>query len=229
MKDSAFKPNVYSISYDDKSDGYVVSTGQGVMLKSEALLELCQGILKFMDTYSDEDIEKTNIKNQEAWFTSMYTGYDPLDDPYHTCHFKKNAHLKEGIVYVFQDRASGHVRAVKTTEKSYESSIRSKQTASFEGIKILYKTTTKHQNLLSEFLNVKAEHIRNNQEYLLNEEYLDDLNKWINTDVKVTRYKCKNCKDIISSLETNSYTRCSKCYSNFCSVDCWNEHVCNGK
>jgi hypothetical protein len=135
----------------------------------------------------------------------------------------------EGIVYVFKDNASGHVRAVKTTEKSYGNSVKSKQSSSFEGIKILYKTTTKHQNLLSEFLNINAKRIRNDPEYVMNEEYLDDLNKWIKTEVKITRYKCKNCKDIISSLEDSSYIRCSICFSNFCTIDCWNNHSCKTK
>lgn len=51
---------------------------------------------------------------------------------------------KEGIVYLFKDIDSGYVRAVKTTENSDESSVKSKQSSSFEGIKNLYKTATKH-------------------------------------------------------------------------------------
>ena len=227
MKNPAFKSDIYSISFDEKSNGYIVSFVDGNILSSKELIELCQGILKFINTYTDEEIERENKKRQEEWFASMYTDNNPLDDPYHICYFKKNAHLKEGIVYVFQDKASGHVRAIKTTEKSYESSMRSKQSSSFEGIKILYKTSTKHQNLLSEFLNIHAERIRNNPQYVMDEEYLDDMNKWIKNEVKVTRYKCKNCKNIINSMEDRSYIRCSKCFSNFCTVNCWNEHTCS--
>lgn len=229
MADSKFKPDIYSISYNEKSNGYVVSHGHGTMLTSEALLDLCQGILNFINTYTDEDIEKENERNSEEWYSSLYSESNYLDEPYHVCHFKKNAHLKEGIVYVFQDKASGHVRSVKTTEKSYENSVKNKQSSSFEGIKILYKTNTKHQNLLSEFFNSNAEHIRNNPDYVSNEEYREDFMKWILSDVKITRYKCKSCKDTINSLENRSYIRCSKCFSNFCSVDCWDEHICTAK
>ncbi len=229
MKNSNFKPDIYSISYDEKSNGYIVSVVNGNILSSKELVDLCQGVLNFINTYTDQDIESLNKKRNEEWFATTYTEYNPLDNPYHICYFKKNAHLKEGIVYVFQDIASGHVRAVKTSKKSYESSVKSKQSSSFEGIKILYKTATKHQNLLSDFLNIHAERIRDNPEYVSNEMYLDDLNKWIKREIKVTQYKCKNCKDIINSLEDSSYIRCSKCFSNFCTVDCWNNHICTHK
>lgn len=229
MKDLTFKQGHYSISYDEKSKGYCVSTGHGEILTSKALVELCEGILSFLDTYTDEEIEEANKQNEEVWYANMYTDNDHLSKPYHTCHFKKNGHVREGLVYVYQDKASGHVRAVKTTEQTYENSVRNKQNSSYEGITVLNKIHTKHQNLLWEFFNMKAEHIRNHPEFVTEENYFADLNHWIATKVTITKYKCKKCKDVMSSLERTSYIRCSTCLSNFCSEDCWEHHECKSK
>lgn len=83
MKESKFISDIYSVRFDEKSDGYAVSIAQDGILKSKALIELSERIIKFMDTYTDEDIEKINRKEEEEWYASMYNDYNHLNEPYH--------------------------------------------------------------------------------------------------------------------------------------------------